>query len=59
LADIVNQAEYAAYFEQHGMAQVQRHNNPIRDVVLKAVSFGSFAPSAVSADKDPVSMEYQ
>jgi arsenite methyltransferase len=49
LADIVNQAEYAAYFERHGMAQVQRHNNPVRDVLLKAVSFGSFAPSAVSA----------
>jgi hypothetical protein len=31
------------------MAQVQRHNNPVRDVLLKAVSFGSFAPSAVSA----------
>jgi arsenite methyltransferase len=52
LADIVNQVEYATYFERHGMAQVQRHNNPIRDAVLKAVSFGSFAPSAVSADKD-------
>jgi arsenite methyltransferase len=52
LADIINQAEYAEYFKQHGMANMQLHNNPIRDVVLKAVSFGSFAPSAVSADKD-------
>jgi arsenite methyltransferase len=52
LADIVNQAEYTTYFEQQGIAKVQRHNNPIRDVVLKAVSFGSFAPSAVSAHRD-------
>jgi arsenite methyltransferase len=52
LADIINQAEYAEYFKQHGMANVKLHNNPLRDVVLKAVSFGSFAPSAVSADKD-------
>ncbi len=52
LADITNQAEYAKYFEQQGMGKVQRHNNPIRDTVLKAVSFGSFAPSAVSAHKD-------
>ena len=51
LADIVNQAEYATYFEQHGMTGVQFHNNPIRDLALKAVSFGSFAPSAVSATK--------
>jgi arsenite methyltransferase len=52
LADIINQAEYAEYFKQHGMANVKLHNNLLRDVVLKAVSFGSFAPSAVSADKD-------
>jgi arsenite methyltransferase len=52
LADIINQAEYAKYFKQYGMANVQLHNNPIRDIVLKAVSFGSFAPSAVSAYKN-------
>jgi arsenite methyltransferase len=52
LADIINQAEYAEYFNQHGMINVQLHNNPLRDTVLKAVSFGSFAPSAVSAQKD-------
>jgi arsenite methyltransferase len=52
LADIINQAEYAEYFKQYGMANVQLHNNPIRDMVLKALSFGSFAPSAVSADKN-------
>jgi arsenite methyltransferase len=51
LADIVNQAEYAEYFDRQGMAKVLRHNNPIRDAVLKTVSFGSFAPSAVSASK--------
>jgi arsenite methyltransferase len=55
LADIVNQAEYAEYFDRHGMAKVQLHNNPIRDAVLKAVSFGSFAPSAVSASKNGLS----
>jgi arsenite methyltransferase len=52
LADIVNQAEYAEYFDRHGMTKVLLHNNPIRDAVLKAVSFGSFAPSAVSASKN-------
>jgi hypothetical protein len=30
------------------MAEVLLHNNPIRDTVLKAVSFSSFAPLAVS-----------
>jgi arsenite methyltransferase len=52
LADIVNQVEYAEYFDRHGMAKVLLHNNSIRDAVLKAVSFGSFAPSAVSASKN-------
>jgi ubiquinone/menaquinone biosynthesis C-methylase UbiE len=56
LADIVNQSKYAEYFNQHGMTKVQLHNNPIRDAVLKAVFFGSFAPSAVSACKDGLSM---
>jgi arsenite methyltransferase len=49
--DIVNQIEYADYFKLHGMKNVQLHNNGVRDTVLKAVSFGSFAPSAVSARK--------
>ena len=56
LADIVNQAEYAEYFNQHGMIDVQFHNYPFRDAVLKAVSFGSFAPSAVSAYKAGLSV---
>jgi len=51
LADIANQAEYARHFELRGMLNVQLHNQPIRDLVLKAISFGSFAPSAVSAVK--------
>jgi len=51
LSDIIYQAEYAHYFERHGMTNVQRHNNAIRDLVLKAVTFGSFAPSAVPACK--------
>lgn len=51
ISDIVNQVEYAPYFEQHGLMDVQLNNNPTRDAVLKAVSFGSFSPSAVSARK--------
>ncbi|MBW4473290.1 MAG: class I SAM-dependent methyltransferase [Stenomitos rutilans HA7619-LM2] len=51
LSDIVYQVEYANYFEHHGMTNVQLHNNSIRDLGLKAVTFGSFAPSAVSACK--------
>ncbi|MBW4693451.1 MAG: class I SAM-dependent methyltransferase [Lyngbya sp. HA4199-MV5] len=51
LSDIIHQAEYAHYFEHHGMTNVQLHNNAIRDFALKAVTFGSFAPSAVSACK--------
>jgi arsenite methyltransferase len=51
LVDIVHQLEYARYFELHGMTNIQLHNNVIRDVILKALTFGSFAPSAVSACK--------
>jgi arsenite methyltransferase len=51
LGDIVNQAEYANHFQQHGMVNVRWHNNPIQDVVLKAITFGSFAPSTISASK--------
>jgi arsenite methyltransferase len=51
LSDIINQAEYAKYFELRGLLDVQLYNNAVRDLVLKAVSFGSFAPSAVSARK--------
>ena len=51
LADIVNQAEYAEYLKLCGMEDVQLHNDARRDAVLKAVTFGSFAPSAISARK--------
>jgi arsenite methyltransferase len=51
LSDIVNQTEYAKYFELHGLVNVELYNDTVRDLVLKAVSFGSFAPSAVSARK--------
>lgn len=51
LSDIAHQVEYAKYFECHGMINIQFHNNAIRDTVLKAVTFGSFVPSAVSAYK--------
>ncbi|ARV58136.1 hypothetical protein BZZ01_05340 [Nostocales cyanobacterium HT-58-2] len=52
LADIVYQLEYAKYFELRGMTNIRFYNNAIRDVILKAVTFGSFAPSAVSACKN-------
>jgi arsenite methyltransferase len=48
IEDIINQAEYARYFELRAMKNVQLHNNAIRDSVLKAVTFGSFAPSGIS-----------
>lgn len=47
IEDIINQVEYAKYFELRGMKNVQFHNNVIRDSVLKLVTFGSFAPSAI------------
>ena len=51
LADIVNQSEYARYFGLRGMVDVTLHNNVSRDAVLKAITFGSFAPSAIVARK--------
>jgi arsenite methyltransferase len=51
LADIVNQAEYAKHLQMCGMADLQLHNNASRDVILKAVTFGSFSPSAILARK--------
>jgi arsenite methyltransferase len=51
LSDIVHQAEYADYFELRGMRNIQRHNNVIRDSVLSTLTFGSFAPSAIVAQR--------
>jgi arsenite methyltransferase len=51
LRDIVNQPEYANLFQQQGMVNVSWHKNPIQDMVLKAITFGSFAPSTISASK--------
>ena len=51
LADIVNQSEYARHLNFRGMADVKLHNNVSRDAVLKAITFGSFAPSAIVARK--------
>jgi arsenite methyltransferase len=51
LADIVNQVEYAKYLRLCGIEDVQLHNNTSRDTVLAAVTFGSFAPSAILARK--------
>jgi len=51
LVDIEHQDEYAKYFELHGMTNIRLYNNSIRDVILKTITFGSFAPSAVLACK--------
>ena len=51
LVDIEHQDEYAKYFELHGMTNIRFYNNPVRDVILKSVTFSSFAPSAVLACK--------
>lgn len=51
LVDIEHQVEYANYFELRGMTNIRFHNNAVRDVILKAITFGSFAPSAVLACK--------
>jgi arsenite methyltransferase len=51
LIDIEHQDEYSKHFELRGMTNIRFYNNPIRDVILKAVTFGSFAPSAVLACK--------
>ena len=51
LADIVNQSEYARHLNFRGMVDVKLHNNVSRDAVLKAITFGSFAPSAIVAHK--------
>ena len=52
ISDIINQAEYATYLGAHGMNNIQFHNNASRDAILKVVTFGSFAPSAISASKN-------
>lgn len=51
LSDIIHQVEYAKYFELHRLTNIRFHNNGIRDLVLKAVTFGSFVPFAISACK--------
>jgi arsenite methyltransferase len=51
LGDIANQSEYVSHFQQHGMIDVRLHNNPFQYTIFKAITFGSFAPSAVSASK--------
>lgn len=51
LGDIANHSEYVGHFQQHGMIDVCLHNNPIQDAILKAITFSSFAPAAVSASK--------
>lgn len=49
--DIVNQREYAAALEWLGLQDLRCHNHVLRDAVFKAISFGSFAPAAVTARK--------
>jgi arsenite methyltransferase len=47
----LNQAEYVQYLRRYGIKDVQIYNNISRDAVLKVVTFGSFAPSAIWARK--------
>lgn len=49
--DIVNQREYAAELHRLGLQDLRCHNHALRDAVFKAISFGSFAPSAITARK--------
>jgi arsenite methyltransferase len=51
IIDIVFQADYATHLSSRGMIHVQQHPHGLRDTVLKSVSFGSFAPSPVTAQK--------
>jgi ubiquinone/menaquinone biosynthesis C-methylase UbiE len=51
LADIANQLEYVDHFRRKGLVDVRLYNKPVQDILLKAITFGSFAPSAVSARK--------
>ena len=51
ITDIVNQSEYANHFTSRGMVNIQLHNNKTRDKILNIITFGSFAPSTIVANK--------
>jgi SAM-dependent methyltransferase len=52
LADISNQEEYEEHFRQKGLKEIRRHNYVSGLGLLRAVSFGSFAPSATFIRKN-------
>lgn len=43
LIDITNQDEYVVQLQALGFQQIERKNDALRDAVLKAITFGSFA----------------
>ena len=51
ICDIAHQDEYAKYLTKQKMSNVEIHNNVFRDKILKAITFGAFAPSVVVSIK--------
>ncbi len=51
LNDIVHQSEYAKHLGHLGLEDLRCHNNALRDAVLKAITFGSFAPAEITDRK--------
>jgi len=52
LADIANQDEYEEHFHSRGLMAIKKHNYVAALGLLRVVSFGSFAPSAILARKN-------
>lgn len=53
LADIENRAEYAATLTELGLEQQRLIVAPLRDAILKLVTFGSFRPATLLAMRAP------
>ena len=51
LSDIAHHTQYAKYFGECGMLDVQLHSNALRDSILRPLTHGNYVPSAVSARK--------
>jgi arsenite methyltransferase len=51
IADIANHAAYHAQMEARGLRPVDTITSPLRDFVLRLLSFGSFVPGALLATK--------
>ncbi len=49
IADIANRAAYRAQLERRGMIEIQTIASPLRDIIMGALSFGSFVPGALVA----------